>query len=253
MLKRLLIILVVFLLSFSFVSATEFSNFVFVRNLKIGDTHPDVLVLQTFLNTVLNSPLAVSGPGSTDQETNYFGSLTRAGVIRFQNMYKKEILAPVGLQTGSGYFGPMTRTKANAILGEIMNQKPVSKEKEKKGEEYEFVDVETYKHMTIPELLATAQEPEKFGVIKITSITPNIITYGTEVVIKGSNFERGNFILTALGLYKAVSTDGKEIRFRTVDGVISNPDIEPYVASGVMQVVNIKGASDFMPVNYEYK
>jgi len=46
---------------------------------------------------------------------NFF-LLTKNAVIRFQNKYKSEILTPVGLFQGSGYVGPMTRSKINNIL-----------------------------------------------------------------------------------------------------------------------------------------
>ncbi len=39
-------------------------------------------------------------------------------VIRFQEKYASEILAPLGLQKGTGYVGYATRTKVNQILGQ---------------------------------------------------------------------------------------------------------------------------------------
>jgi hypothetical protein len=49
--------------------------------------------------------------------TGNFLSLTRAAVIRFQEKYVSEILLPLGLEKGTGLFGPLSRTKANEILG----------------------------------------------------------------------------------------------------------------------------------------
>jgi len=37
-------------------------------------------------------------------------------VIRFQEKYATEILVPLGLEKGTGYFGPMTRAVANQKL-----------------------------------------------------------------------------------------------------------------------------------------
>ena len=48
--------------------------------------------------------------------TGNFLSLTKAAVIRFQEKYATEILAPLGLEKGTGYFGPMTRAVANQKL-----------------------------------------------------------------------------------------------------------------------------------------
>jgi len=48
--------------------------------------------------------------------TGNFLSLTKAAVIRFQEKYKEEILIPLGLKEGTGFVGPMTRTKINQLL-----------------------------------------------------------------------------------------------------------------------------------------
>jgi len=48
--------------------------------------------------------------------TGNFLSLTQQAVIRFQERYIEEILAPLGLAKGTGYVGQMTRTKLNELL-----------------------------------------------------------------------------------------------------------------------------------------
>ncbi|MBI2452949.1 MAG: peptidoglycan-binding protein [Parcubacteria group bacterium] len=48
--------------------------------------------------------------------TGNFGQLTLAAVIRFQEKYGAEILAPLGLTQGTGYAGPSTRAKLNQLF-----------------------------------------------------------------------------------------------------------------------------------------
>jgi hypothetical protein len=77
------------------------------KDLKLGITDPDILVLQKFLNKN-GFIIATVGNGSIGRETNYFGSLTRQALIRFQ-------LAN-NIQPAIGFCGPITRAKINAIL-----------------------------------------------------------------------------------------------------------------------------------------
>lgn len=49
--------------------------------------------------------------------TGNFLELTRKAVIRFQEKYKNEILKPLGLETGTGFVGSLTRQKINQLLG----------------------------------------------------------------------------------------------------------------------------------------
>ena len=85
----------------------------------------DVRCLQTLLNQ-LNVNVADAGAGSPGKETIYFGGATRAAVIRFQEMFKAEILTPQGLTVGTGLVGPATRAKLNALLGNWTVVTPVT-------------------------------------------------------------------------------------------------------------------------------
>ncbi|MCH7597598.1 hypothetical protein IID27_00950, partial [Patescibacteria group bacterium] len=84
-------------------------------NLTNGSTGADVLNLQKFLNSDSATQVAASGVGSSGNETDFFGSLTRGGVTKFQDKYATEVLTPVGLSAGTGYFGPSTRAHINSL------------------------------------------------------------------------------------------------------------------------------------------
>lgn len=86
----------------------------FTQNLKQGATGAEVMALQKFLNSN-GFTVATSGAGSAGSETSTFGPATKAAVIKFQNQYASDVLTPVGLSTGTGYWGASSRAKANTM------------------------------------------------------------------------------------------------------------------------------------------
>ena len=74
------------------------------RSLKVGMTGEDVLCLQRYLNWS-NHTVASSGPGSPGNETMYFGGLTANAVANWQNSNSLQVLAPLGLTSGTGFWG----------------------------------------------------------------------------------------------------------------------------------------------------
>ncbi len=80
-----------------------------IRQLREGVTGEDVELLQEILAT--DSDVYPEG-----LVTGNFLSLTMTAVIRFQEKYSSEILNPLNLEQGTGYFGKLSRQKANIFI-----------------------------------------------------------------------------------------------------------------------------------------
>lgn len=103
-------------------SATTGScSYTFTRSLGQGSTGADVMNLQKFLNMSADTQVSVSGAGAPGMETSYYGPATAAAVSKFQTKYSASILVPSGLTTPTGYFGPASMAKANALCASNSN------------------------------------------------------------------------------------------------------------------------------------
>ncbi len=89
------------------------SGYSFTRDLMLGSAGEDVRDLQIFLNSQ-NFTLTTVGIGSAGSESNYFGSLTKEALARFQSAK--------GISPAVGYFGPRTR----AFISDTAIALPVS-------------------------------------------------------------------------------------------------------------------------------
>lgn len=83
------------------------------RNLRMGMTNDQVLLLQQLLNKY-GFTIASSGPGSPGNETTMFGSLTRDAVRKFQ-CAKNIVCDGNEGSTGYGRIGPSTRAALNTL------------------------------------------------------------------------------------------------------------------------------------------
>lgn len=91
---------------------------VFSANLNTGMTSSDVKRLQQLLNSDPDTRVAVSGIGSSGNETNYFGLLTQKAVQKFQCKYNIVCLG-TPQTTGYGNLGPKTRAKIRAVFEKV--------------------------------------------------------------------------------------------------------------------------------------
>lgn len=89
------------------VSVAPKASFYFDSSLFVGSLGDEVTKLQEALTEdgVYDGPV-----------TGYFGPLTKAGVKAFQEKYADDVLAPLGLSYGTGYFGLSTRKKLNSLF-----------------------------------------------------------------------------------------------------------------------------------------
>jgi len=89
--------------------------YTWTRDLSSGAKGADVMKLQQFLNADADTRVAAEGAGSVGAETEFYGPATAAAVSKLQVKYRADILSPAALVNPTGYFGPSSRAKANAL------------------------------------------------------------------------------------------------------------------------------------------
>lgn len=80
--------------------------YTFTMTEQLGSTGGEVMWVQKFLNAH-GAMVSSSGAGSPGNESSYYGAKTKAAVAKWQGMN--------GVAPAVGYWGPLTRAKANAV------------------------------------------------------------------------------------------------------------------------------------------
>ncbi len=91
-------------------------GFRFTREMGYGTRGVDVRYMQIIFNADPQTRVATAGVGSSGQESDIFGNMTKNAVRRFQTKYASEILHPWNIQSPTGYAGMQTIKKLNKIL-----------------------------------------------------------------------------------------------------------------------------------------
>ena len=94
-----------------------------VRGLAIGSSGEDVRCLQKYLNWS-GFTLAASGAGSPVNETFYFGARTQAAVKTWQEFHSPSVLAPLGLTTGTGFWGTYSQNRYVSLVRVALGLRP---------------------------------------------------------------------------------------------------------------------------------
>jgi len=209
------------ILGLFFFIQTDALAYVFNRNLTIGSEGEDVRQLQMYLNSNPTTKLANLGVGSPGQETTYFGNLTKTAIIKYQNLFRTEILTPVGLISGTGYFGLSTRTKLNST--EVGQTKTT-----------ETKEIQQTK--ATPQLAGLSFDfPENHNQLILAFAEPYEGPTGTRITLSGAGFEKNNTVYFDDQEIEVSSKDTTSLTFNIPD--IPNKKY-------AVEVKNSKGKSD---------
>ena len=113
--RFLFAVILTFAFSVSVEAATSPCPFTWTNNIRVGSEGEDVLKLQQFLNSYPDTVIALSGAGSVGNKSTSYGPRTAKAVVKCQEKYAADTLAPVGLTKGSGFVGVLTRAKLNRL------------------------------------------------------------------------------------------------------------------------------------------
>lgn len=105
------------------VAPTMVVSAVFTKSLSLGAVSSDIKRLQQLLNSDPETKIAATGAGSPGNETDRFGLLTKAAVIKFQI---KNGIVKTFKDLGAGTFGPKTRAKLKELFGGATSVAPQS-------------------------------------------------------------------------------------------------------------------------------
>lgn len=189
-------------------------------------TGRDVLILQWLLNVDPKTRITGQGAGSPGLETSYFGQRTKEAVIRFQNLYTREVLFPLGLKTGTGFVGHSTMATL-LRLGVCASPPRVSSTAENTSLDHSsptttesHVDSVTVKPPTMESITAPASSSSGYsGSPQVNRPSSYVVSPGDKLSVSGIGFTlSGN----ALHIGTLVITDLSKSVTGTLEAVVPN-------------------------------
>jgi hypothetical protein len=191
--------------------------------LKLGVRNSEVKNLQVFLNADADTRVAVSGAGSSGNETTYFGAATQSAVKKFQTKY--------GISPVAGYWGSISRAKANELLNAGTTTTPTTTPTTtdcSNGAAFDPVTGQPCTTSTIPGCLpgyafsSTTGQSCTGGATPTTEPTTTVPTTGTLSVALAANNPASSTLITGqsiadLAHFTIANGSSSEVKITTVE------------------------------------
>ncbi len=210
----------------------------FDRHLSQGDSGSDVKCLQALLNSDADTKLADSGVGSPGNETEYFGPLTKAGAVKFQEKYQASVLAPWGLTSGTGYVGDTTIAKLDELLSAGVGEQEEEEEEEEEEPVTGSPEVELASDTPEASQVALSAQKVIFTKLKFSGGSDGV-TINKVVVARGG--VSADTDLTAIELYDGTTQVGSTQALNTLTHKATFSSLSWEVPAGETKYLTIKG------------
>lgn len=212
--------------------------------LTLGMSTSDVHCLQQYLNKK-GFTLALSGPGSPGNETQFFGNLTKGALSRWQQSHNInnsgvwDLTSYNQYRSENGFVEPQTN-QTSPTSNTAPSVSSISQPSVRIG-----TNLSTY----------PTQQITSSGSAHIDSISPTIVRDGDEVVISGTGFTRNMTLIVRYGVAEQrtiiSSTDGKTAYFTFKDPLPEAPVLNvlpPDIQQDVLTAIESAGLTydDFL-------